>query len=135
MREFILEPDMLTGMGGVFYPKGWAIVMFPTADHAQEIGQALVVEAGLGHGEVMKLSPETVLRDIANTEEGNDDPLPSVGTEGQTVRMFGELARKGHHGIAFRTDSDEVAERAMEIVKRAPYSFGQRYRMLVIEDL
>ena len=135
MKDFVLTPDMLTTLGGVFYPTGYAVVMFPQAQQAADIGRALIEEGGLRDQDVSLLRPETVLRDIYHTEKGNDDPLPSVGTEGQTVRMYGELARKGHYGIVFRTEDDTKADRAMEIVKRAPYSFGQRYRTLVIEDL
>ena len=72
---------------------------------------------------------------ITPTVSNADDPLPSAGTEGATVRAYTKLAKEGHHALLVKTPNEESAERMMEIVRRGPCSIAQRYRMLVIEDL
>lgn len=134
MREFVLDKRMVT-MGGVFYPKGHAVVMFPEPADADAVAEALVEEGGFSEDEVQHLAPRTVLHDIAHTDDGADIPLPSVGTEGATLRAFLELAQKGHHGLVVTADSAEDTERMMHIVRRVPFSLAQKYRALVIEDL
>ena len=133
MREFVLDKSMVT-MSGVFYPTGHAVVMFENKDDCYATGEALL-EAGFSDDEVQHLSPATVLREVSRTDDGTDIPLPSVGTEGATVRTFDTLARQGHHGLIVSADSAEDTERMMEVVRRVPFSMAQKYRMLVIEDL
>jgi len=134
MREFVLDEKMRT-MGGVFYPTGHVVIMFPEPADAARTGESLVAEAGFESERVMSLSPATVLGQIAPSEDGADIPLPSVGTEAATVRSFEALARKGHHGLVVVSDSREDTERLMEVARRVPFSLAQRYRTLVIEDL
>lgn len=64
-----------------------------------------------------------------------DDPLPSAGTDGATVRAYTKLAREGHSALLVKTEDAEIAEQLMQIVRTVPFSIAQRYRTLVIEDL
>lgn len=134
MREFVLDKKMLT-MSGTFYPTGHVVILFPEAADARATGEALIGEAGFTEEEVMTLSPATVIREIAPPPEDADITLPSVGTEGITARSFEALAREGHHGLVVAADSREAAERLMVVARRVPFSFAQRYRTLVIENL
>ncbi len=45
----------------------------------------------------MLLMPSDFVREIAGAT-GDDAIVPSAGSEGDTVRRFNELARKGHYG-------------------------------------
>ena len=81
------------------------------------------------------LPPATVLAEITPTVKEADNPLPSAGTDGATVRTYTKLAREGHTALLVRTEEQEDAERLMDVVRTVPYSIAQRYRMLVIEDL
>ncbi|MDB5829863.1 MAG: hypothetical protein JWQ73_4083 [Variovorax sp.] len=134
MNQFHLEPSMTTTFGGTFYPSGYSMVMFPDANDAARIGKQLV-DAGFDDQDVMLVPAAIVLSQITPTVSGADDPLPSAGTEGATVRALTELARKGHAGLLVKTDDEDVAERLMKLVREVPYSMAQRYRALVIEDL
>ena len=133
MKKFELSSDMLT-MGGTFYPKGYAFIMFPNAMQAEraatEIGNTAVLSEP-----VMFLNAATVLRDIGKVEGDSDVVLPSVGTEGATVRKYVDLARKGHCALMVKVDSDEEAERVMQSARGASFSYGQRYHLLAMEDL
>lgn len=133
MREFVLN-DSMVNMSGVFYPTGYAVVMFPSAEDCRATADALS-EAGFSSDAVQHLSPATVFKEVSRTDDGTDTPLPSVGTEGATVRTFATLASQGHHGLIVSADSAEDTERMMAVVRRVPFSMAQKYRTLVIEDL
>ena len=141
MKTFQLTPDMLT-MSGVFYPKGYAFVMFPSADDALQVAHA--VDSYLAdhpnkksHEEavVMLLTPQQVLRDIGKTDGESDVKLPSIGTEGATVNKYIQLAREGHSALMVKVHSDEETEHIMAQVRNVPFSYGQRYHLLAMEDL
>ncbi|MBN8753288.1 MULTISPECIES: hypothetical protein [Variovorax] len=134
MKHFILEPGMRSSIGGAFYPTGYSMVMFPNAEDAHRIGHRLI-EQGISGDEVYLLPAHTVLSEITPTAETADDPLPSAGTDGATVRAYTKLARDGHTALLVRTRDGQAAERLMVLVRTVPYSIAQRYRTLVIEDL
>lgn len=133
MKKFELTSAMLT-MGGVFYPRGYAFIMFNNTSDAKQVGQE--IELALGdESSVMLLGPETILREVAKIDGTSDVVLPSVGTEGATVRKYVDLARQGHHALMVKIDSDEAAKRLMTAARKVPFSYGQRYHLLAMEDL
>ena len=140
MRTFQLTPDMLT-MSGVFYPKGYAFIMFPNADDAAQVAHA--VESYLSgqpnkkteETVVMLLTPQQVLKDIGRSDGDSDIELPSVGTEGATVNKYVKLAREGHSAMMVKVHTDEETEQIMAQVRMVPFSYGQRYHLLAMEDL
>ena len=133
MKPFSLEPSMLT-IRGVFYPTGHMFIMFPTEQDARNAERAL--EADGCSGEVISLlTPEDIQEKVARTVGTADIPLPSAGTEADTVRHFAALASKGHYALLVHAPSADETERIMNILKNAPISYAQKYRHLVIEDL
>lgn len=133
MKNFELTLNMLT-MAGVFYPKGYAFIMFPSASDAAHAAQEITSQPGDGN-HVMFLSASTVLNDVGKVEGDSDIALPSVGTEGATVRRYVDLARKGHCALMVKVDSDKETERVMQAARHASFSYGQRYHLLAMEDL
>lgn len=133
LTNFSLDPSMLATLGGAFYPTGYSMVMFPDQATAVAVGNEL--STTLEDSEVLLLTPAIILSQITPTVADADNPLPSAGTEGATVRAYTKLAKEGHHGLLVRTPDEHVAEQMMEVVRRGPYSMAQRYRLLVIEDL
>jgi len=132
MRPFHLEPSMKT-LSGVFYPTGWMVLMFPGEAQAREAARVLA-HNGFADEALMLLTPQDVRKELLATA-GDDDLLPSAGTEGDTVRRFAVLAAQGHHGLMVHVPHQEDADRALALLKDAPVSYGQRYRTLVIEDV
>jgi hypothetical protein len=133
MKPFSIEPDMLT-LGGVFYPTGYMFLMFPTEQDARKAGKAL--EENGYHGEsISLLTPSDIQEKVVRTVGSADIPLPSAGTEADTVRHFAELASQGHHALMVHAPSHDESERVMELLRGAPISYGQKYRQLVIQDL
>ena len=133
MQAFQLTSKMTT-MAGVFYPTGYAIVMFPDAESANKAGSELEA-AGFASEDVMELSPSVILREIGKVEGDESVALPSVGTEGATVQKYINLAREGQHGLMVKASSDADSETLMAVVRKFPFSYGQKYHMLAIEDL
>ncbi|RYF66410.1 MAG: RNA-binding protein [Comamonadaceae bacterium] len=132
MKPFTLESDM-KNMGGVFYPTGYMILMLPSEQAARDAGQ-LLADGGFSDDDVALITPQDFRRQIAGAA-GDENILPSAGTEGDTVRRFVELADEGHHGVMIHVPHGEDADRAVAILKDAPISYGQKYRRLVIEDI
>jgi hypothetical protein len=133
MKKFELMKDMLS-MSGTFYPRGYALIMFPNATQAESAGLDIAKATPLGES-LTFLSSASVLRDIGKVEGDSEIDLPSVGTEGATVRKYVDLARKGHCALMVKVDSDEETERVMQSARKANFSYGQRYHLLAMQDL
>ena len=133
MKVFELEPGMLT-LRGVFYPTGYMVLMFPTEQDARD-AERLLEDNGIPDETVSLLTPEMVQKKITRTIGSADEPLPSAGTEADTVRQYAELASKGHHALIIHAPKAKESEHIMEILKGCNISYGQKYRQLVIEDL
>lgn len=133
MQSFLMDPKMST-MQGVFYPTGYAFLMFPDVKTTEDVAQKLE-SSGFNSQDVMLLKPAEILREIGKIDGDSSVELPSVGTEGATVQKYINLARDGHHALMVKAPSDADAERLMTVVREFPFSYGQKYHMLAIEDL
>jgi hypothetical protein len=133
MKEFALESKMVT-MGGVFYPTGYMVLMFPTEQDARNAERKLE-EDGYNGESICLMTPEDIQGKVARTVGNADMPLPSAGTEADTVRRYAELASQGHHALMIHSPNAADTEHIMRVLKDAPISYGQKYRQLVIEDL
>jgi hypothetical protein len=133
MKQFELSRSMLS-LGGQFYPTGHILAMFPGNELAQAAGQGLL-DAGLDADDISLISPEAMMRDIVRTVGNSDAPLPSAGTEADTVRRFADYATKGHYALLVKAPDSDDSERVMAVLQRYQVAHAQKYRMLVIEDL
>ena len=133
LSSFSLDGSMVAKLSGAFYPDGYSMVMFP--DEAGAISVAAELNLQKPEVQVFHLPPASILSQITPTVAEADDPLPSAGTEGATVRAYTKLARDGHHALLVETPDEAAAQWLMTAVRKLPYSMAQRYRMLVIEDL
>ena len=133
MKHFEVESSMLT-MGGVFYPTGYMFVMFPSEQDARAAESKLEAD-GFSAEKVSLLSPQVIQEKITRTVGSADIPLPSAGTEADTVRRYAELASQGHYALLIHAPHGEETAHIMEVMKGLPISYAQKYRQLVIEDL
>jgi hypothetical protein len=124
---------MLT-LQGVFYPTGYAFIMFPEAGQAEKAARELE-DQGFDRQAIMLLTPEDILREIGKVNGDSDFMLPSVGTEGATVQKYVALAREGQHALMVHAPSEKETERVMAVVRKQPFSYAQKYHMLAMEDL
>ena len=134
MKPFTLDSSMTASISGAFYPTGYSMIMFPDEKDAKAIGEQLST-GNSGNSDVYFIPADAILSQISPTVQSGDDPLPSVGTDGATVRAYTKLAREGHSALLVKTADADGAEQLMQVVRTVPYSMAQRYRTLVIEDL
>jgi hypothetical protein len=133
MRPFSLESRMLT-MGGVFYPKGYLMVMLPTEQDARQLERELQA-GGYQDEEPMLLEPETILEVVGHTVRNADgSAMPSVGTEAATIHEYERLARLGQYGMMIHARTEKDTQKVMDAVHHVPFTYAQKYRWLVIED-
>ena len=133
MKTFQLSHDMLN-LGGQFYPTGHIVAMFPDENAARAAARALA-DARLPDDDISLITPEAMMRDVTRTVGTADIPLPSAGTEADTVRRFSELSAQGHYGLLIHVSREHDSERVMAALKDHRPSHAQYYRRLVIEDL
>lgn len=133
MKPFVLDSSMTT-LSGVFYPTGHIVMMLPSQDHAKEAARALQ-GAGIDENDMSLLAPDVVMSGIARTVGAADIPLPSAGTEADTVRQLTQLAAQGQWGLMVHAPKSADGERVVQALKGMPVSYAQKYRQLVIEDL
>jgi len=132
MKTFELGSSMLS-LGGAFYPTGHMFLMFPSGQQALDAGKKLV-DGGFTEDSLTLLTPEDILGKIVRTV-GDSSALPSAGTESDTVREFAQLASRGHYALLVHAPDADQSDLAMVLLKGTNISYGQKYRMLVIEDL
>jgi hypothetical protein len=89
MKDFELTNKMLS-MGGVFYPTGYAFIMFPDIENARQAARELET----GRDDILLVTPASILEKIGKADGLSDVLLPSVGTEGATVHKYVELAQE-----------------------------------------
>lgn len=135
MKNFVLTSDMLATLGGAFYPSGHSMLMFPDAKQAQQAANQLVERGAFTSDAIAYIPPDVLLSQISPTVADADNPLPSPGTDGATVRAFTALAREGHAALLVATPDDETRDAMMAALEGIRPSMAQRYRALVIEDL
>ncbi len=132
MKAFTLQRGMTT-LGGVFYPTGYMVLMYPTADDARHAAK-LLQDDGFDSEEVSLVAPDLFQRLVADAMD-DDDSLPSAGTENDTARRFHRLAQQGHHALIVHAPSPRQSTHLMEVLRDTPITYGQKYRHLIIEDL
>lgn len=133
MKPFVMDSSMTT-MGGVFYPTGHIVLMLPGREAADKAVRALM-DAGFDGDSMSLLSPEVIHGQIARSVGTADIPLPSAGTEADTVRRYAELASQGHWGLMVHAPKSDHGDRVMDALQGMPVAYAQKYRQLVIEDL
>jgi hypothetical protein len=133
MKPFTIEPNMLT-LRGVFYPTGYMFIMFPTEQDARD-AERMLEDNGCSGESISLLTPQDIQEKVARTVGNADIPLPSAGTEADTVRHFAQLASQGHYALMIHAPSAKQSDRVMELLKDSNVSYAQKYRHLVIEDL
>jgi hypothetical protein len=134
MKHFALSSGMTT-MRGVFYPRGHMVMMFPTEKDAL-LAAELLRGDGVADEDLSLATPEEFESQIrALFADHPLTALPSIGTEAGTALHFQDLAHQGHYALIIHAGAKLTSHHVVELLKDTHCSFGQRYRLLVIEDL
>ena len=125
MKNFALTSDMLATIGGAFYPKGHAMLMFENEDLARDAARRLVDFGAATADAIHFIAPAVLLEQITPTVSDSDNPLPSPGTEASTVRAFTALAREGHAALLVPTPDDADRDAVMAALQGQRPSMAQ----------
>ena len=132
-NKFSMEKPTLT-LGGVFYPRGWVVLMCPTVEAGRQVVADLTA-GGYSTEDLIFVSAAEILANVASTLGAGDGGMPSVGSERGIVRQHEVLAKQGHVGVMAYAPSDEETERVMTVARRIKPSYAQKYNRFVIVDL
>lgn len=123
--------EMLSTFGNTFYPTGHVMVLMKYPEELGELEKEIKLIRGTDY---YVFSPEEIISKIGPTVKDNDEPLPSVGTEGAAVRGYIDLAKDGYGAllIEFNDDNKDFVTEALE---QFDNYVAKYYRMLVIEDI
>lgn len=128
-----MEKPKLT-FGGVFYPKDWVVLMFPSPESGKNVVSDLRT-GGYSEEDVIFVTATEILEKVSGSTGSSETSLPSVGTERGMVRQHEVLAKQGHVAVLAYAPSDEETERVMTVARRFKPSFSQKYHRFAIEDL
>jgi hypothetical protein len=119
---------------GIFYPTGHLVVGLPS-EVAGISAQAALVAEGYSNADCILLDAKEVLLTEEENLRRHDGFLARLGWSFKAVEIHLELARKGGSLLVIQAKSDPEVERAMTIIRRAPFAFVHRYHALAIEEL
>ena len=112
MKNFVLEPRMRATIGGAFYPSGYSMVMFPSAEDANRIGHQLLQKGVSGD--------EIYLRGAVFSLDGRFSVrLSRTGTPADAAEIGKALADAATHearrrGLALKVIANPSARRFYE---------------------
>jgi len=118
---------------GVFSPTGHIVMAFDSDGDAEQARQALF-RSGFRDEDVTHYNRYEVLAEFKESEEHAVNPL-QIGQEVAKVDEYLELARQGAGFLVVHAPDDEVARRAVRIVKPLGPTFAEKYNGLTLKEL
>lgn len=118
--------------GGIFYPTGYVVAAFATADVAKTV-RARLVQAGFAEEHVMVVNDLSMAREAQeNLDSGG---MLSAGASFPARQKQLELAREGCHFVMAYAPEDADEQRALQAIEGLEARYAVKYRGLVIENL
>jgi hypothetical protein len=118
---------------GVFSPTGHVVMAFATDGEAERARQ-LLVNNGFAEGDVTHYNKDEVMAELEKSEKQAKSPV-QIGQEVAKVDEYLVLAKQGCGFLVLHAPEDEVAKRAVTIVKPLGLKFAEKYNRLTIEEL
>jgi hypothetical protein len=118
---------------GAYSPTGHVVTAFTTDADAEEARQTLL-RNGFGEEEVTHYSKDEVLFEFVRSENQAINPI-LFGQEAARFEEYLELAGQGCGFLVVHTPEDEVAKRAVHIVKPFGLKFAEKYTRWTLQEL
>jgi hypothetical protein len=118
---------------GVFSPTGHVVMAFSSDANAEKARQTLL-GSGFGEEDVTHYNKDEVIGEFKRSEEHAMDPL-QIGQEEAKIDEYLELAHQGCGFLVVHAPEDEVAKRAVRLVKPFELKFAEKYNRLTMEEL
>lgn len=119
---------------GVFYPRGYVIIVFKSQADADKVRQ-LLVDGGYDDEDVHVLETDRVMK--ATTEDLKDlSPLVQLlGTEEDLIKGHQQAASAGAAFLLAYAPSDLETERVMNVARRVGFASAHKYDRFTITTL
>jgi hypothetical protein len=117
----------------VFSPIGYVVMAFGNETEAEDARNALF-RSGYREDEVTHYNRDEVMAEFEESEQRATSPV-QMGQEVAKVEEYLELARQGAGFLVVHAPDDEVARRAVRIVKKFGLKFAEKYNQLTLEEL
>jgi hypothetical protein len=118
---------------GVLSPTGHVVMAFAT-DQEVERARQLLVDNGFSQEDVTHYGKAEVMTELEKSEEQDANPL-QIGQELASMDKYLALAKQGCGFLVLHAPEDEVAKRAVSIVKPLGLKLAEKYNHLTMEQL
>jgi hypothetical protein len=118
---------------GVFSPTGHVVMAFAT-DGDAELARQLLLKNGFAQEDVTHYNKGEVMAELEKSEKQSESPV-QIGQEVAKIDEYLVLAKQGCGFLVLHAPKDEVAKRAVGIVKSLGLKFAEKYNWLTIEEL
>jgi len=119
--------------GGMFYPTGFIVAGFPSADCAKDALQHLQ-DSGFGSADITLVKAEQMAREAERNLE-SPSLFASMGSSLQVRQKQLELAQQGWDFLLIDAGSHEAEERAVQALGGCNIGYAIKYKPLIIENI
>lgn len=117
---------------GVFHPRGHLVVAFSRHEDAAKVRQDLLT-GGYDPADCVLATAEQVAEGARKNLQDHTGFLATLGKSDEAVAKHLEAAKQGHTFLMMYAPGDLESERAMNVVRRVPFSFAHRYHRFAIQ--
>jgi hypothetical protein len=111
---------------GVFYPRGYVILTFESAEKAEEV-RRLLVDGGYDEEDVHLLDRDRVMQGTSEDLKHLSPIIRALGSEGDLIRSHQQHAAHGDTFLLAYAPSDLDSQRLMNVAKRVGYLSANKY--------
>lgn len=118
---------------GVFSPKGFVVMVFPSEDSADKARSELL-QNGFTKDDVIHYCRDEVLKEFEKSEEHTVDPA-QMGQDLAKVDVYLDYAKGGSGFLVVRAPKDEQTRTALDIAHRYGLQYAEKYNRLTMEQV
>jgi hypothetical protein len=128
------KPEYPTSFG-LFYPVGYLVVGFKNKESALQVQQDLKTGGYEDNDCTFFSCKEVTEAATENLEKSSAGFLPRLGWDDEAIKVHLETAKEGGSFLVIYAPDNVSSDRAMNVIRRAPFEFVHRYHRLAIEEL
>jgi hypothetical protein len=119
---------------GVFYPRGYVIITFDSAENADTVRRRLI-DGGYDEEDVEVMDTEQVKQGTSDDLRQLSPVIKALGSEGDLIRGHQALAAEGDAFLLAYAPSDLDARRLMNVARKVGYHTAHKYDRFTITSL
>jgi hypothetical protein len=119
---------------GVFYPRGYVILTFDSAENAGKV-RKLLIDGGYDEGDVEVMDTQRVMQGTSEDLEQLSPVIKALGTEEDLIRSHQAQAAEGKTFLLAYAPSDLDTQRLMNVARKVGYRTAHKYDRFTITDL